>query len=474
MKGDGVVRYERNPAEENEYEYEYEYEEEERIVEELGMYKGKVRLVNSEEPTEETMLLWGIQQPTFSKPNAFARQTSLQLRVDACGRSLSILQSPSNLMRHIRAILTIFEGISGLHVNWKESCLYPVNKVDNMEVLASNLRCQVAALPTMYLGMPLGKNKEMETSVETAQQRCFHCEVMLLEEEYWLTTDKELALEEYWLSTDKELALESDLESQNPPESFLFLCECHVLSTLPNKIDQRLNLVANLFVGTPGVTGSVMWDSGVVLGKFLEHSVESGRIHLQGKKVVELGSGCGLVGCVAALLGAQAILTDLPDRLRLLKKNVEANFYGDVRGSATVNELTWGDELDNDMRNPLPDYDSIFGETKLHYCCFWIGAEDEKIRISNHQSFLMRVLGSDVIYSEGAVMDLLATLLDLSGTQTTVILAGELRNDAILEYFLQAAAEDFTIGRVDQKQWHPDCCSPRVVIYVLVKKQRNL
>ncbi|KAM3379253.1 protein N-lysine methyltransferase METTL21A [Capsicum galapagoense] len=287
MKGDGVVRYERNPAEENEYEY--EYEEEERIVEELGMYKGKVRLVNSEEPTEETMLLWGIQQPTFSKPNAFARQTSLQLRVDACGRSLSILQSPSNL-------------------------------------------------------------------------------------------------------------------------------------------------------GTPGVTGSVMWDSGVVLGKFLEHSVESGRIHLQGKKVVELGSGCGLVGCVAALLGAQAILTDLPDRLRLLKKNVEANFYGDVRGSATVNELTWGDELDNDMRNPLPDY----------------------------------VLGSDVIYSEGAVMDLLATLLDLSGTQTTVILAGELRNDAILEYFLQAATEDFTIGRVDQKQWHPDCCSPRVVIYVLVKKQRNL
>lgn len=288
MNGDGVVKDERKVAGKPE-ENEYEYEEEQRMLEELGMYKGKVRLVNSEEPTEETMLLWGIQQPTFSKPNAFARQTSLQLRVDACGRTLSILQSPSNL-------------------------------------------------------------------------------------------------------------------------------------------------------GTPGVTGSVMWDSGVVLGKFLEHAVESERIHLQGKKVIELGSGCGLVGCVAALLGAQVILTDLPDRLRLLKKNVEANLYGDVRGSATVNELTWGDELDNDMRNPLPDY----------------------------------VLGSDVIYSEGAVVDLIATLLDLSGTQTTVILAGELRNDAILEYFLQAAAEDFTIGRVDQTQWHPDCCSPRVVIYVLVKKQRKL
>nr|GMC86603.1 protein N-lysine methyltransferase METTL21A [Ipomoea batatas] len=260
-------------------------EEEEQIVEGLGLYKGKVRIVNSEEPSEETMLLWGIQQPILSKPNAFAKQSSLQLRLDSCGRSLSILQSPSSL-------------------------------------------------------------------------------------------------------------------------------------------------------GTPGVTGSVMWDSGVVLGKFLEHAVESGTVLLQGKKVVELGSGCGLVGCISALLGAQVILTDLPDRLRLLKKNVEANLYGDVKGSATVTELTWGDELEPFLCDPLPDY----------------------------------VLGSDVIYSEGAVMDLLETLVDLCGSETTIVLAGELRNDAILEYFLEAASKEFIVGRVDQKQWHPDYLSPRVVIYVLVKK----
>nr|AAV68852.1 hypothetical protein AT1G73320 [Arabidopsis thaliana] len=49
-------------------------------------------------------------------------------------------------------------------------------------------------------------------------------------------------------------------------------------------------------LNTPGVTGSVMWDSGVVLGKFLEHSVDSKVLSLEGKKIVELGSGCGLVG----------------------------------------------------------------------------------------------------------------------------------------------------------------------------------
>lgn len=276
---------------------EVETEEETEMMKmvKLGSYEGKVRLLivsgdsESESAAEETMLLWGIQQPTLSKPNAFVAQSSLNLCIDACGHSLSILQSPSSL-------------------------------------------------------------------------------------------------------------------------------------------------------GTPGVTGSVMWDSGVVLGKFLEHAVDSGMLLLNGKKIVELGSGCGLVGCIAALLGAQVILTDLPDRLRLLKKNIETNLrHGDLRGSAIVTELTWGDDPDQELIQPFPDY----------------------------------VLGSDVIYSERAVGDLLDTLLQLCGTQTTIFLAGELRNDSVLEYFLEAAMKDFVIGRVEQTQWHPDYCSPRVVVYILVKKSVN-
>nr|XP_034914000.1 uncharacterized protein LOC118048438 [Populus alba] len=254
----------------------------------LGSYGVKVRVLRQDEESAaaETMLLWGIQQPTFSKPNSFVSQSSLQLNLDACGHYLSILQSPSSL-------------------------------------------------------------------------------------------------------------------------------------------------------STPGVTGSVMWDSGVVLGKFLEHAVDSGLLLLHGKKVVELGSGCGLVGCIAALLGAQVTLTDLPDRLRLLKKNIETNLrHGNVRGSAVVKELIWGDDPDQDLIDPFPDY----------------------------------VLGSDVVYSEGAVVDLLDTLVQLCGAQTTIFLAGELRNDAVLEYFLDAAMKEFVVGRVEQTQWHPEYCSPRVAMYVLVKK----
>ncbi|KAL5173147.1 Alcohol dehydrogenase-like 6 [Glycine soja] len=116
------------------------------------------------------------------------------------------------------------------------------------------------------------------------------------------------------------------------------------------------------FKGTPGVTGAVMWDSGVVPGKFLEHALDSGMLVLQGKKIVKLGSGCGLVG-------------------------------------------------------------------------------------------------------EGAVVDLLETLMQLSGPNTNNILTGELRNDAILEYFLEAAMDNFTIGRVEQTLWHPDYCSNPAVAW---------
>lgn len=280
-------------------------EEEERMVR-MGSYGGMVRLLTvtatakSEEEeeekereqcsyeaaAEEIMLLWGIQQPTLSKPNAFVSQACLELKLDACGHSLSIFQSPSSL-------------------------------------------------------------------------------------------------------------------------------------------------------NTPGVTGAVMWDSGVVLGKFLEHASDAELLPLQGKKVVELGSGCGLVGCIAALLGGQVVLTDLPDRLRLLRKNIEVNLrHGNMRGSAKVMEFTWGDDLDPELTEPPPDL----------------------------------VLGSDVIYSEEAVLDLLSALQQLSGGETTIFLAGELRNDAVLEYFLECAMKDFVIGRLDQRRWHPEYCSSRVVLYVLVRK----
>ncbi|KAG5611996.1 hypothetical protein H5410_023277, partial [Solanum commersonii] len=53
-------------------------------------------------------------------------------------------------IRHLRAILSIFEGILGLHVIWLKSHLFPINNVDNLFGLAEALGCLVDALPTKH------------------------------------------------------------------------------------------------------------------------------------------------------------------------------------------------------------------------------------------------------------------------------------------------------------------------------------
>ena len=36
----------------------------------------------------------------------------------------------------LRSILLLFEGVPGLHINWRKSQLYPINNVSNMEELS--------------------------------------------------------------------------------------------------------------------------------------------------------------------------------------------------------------------------------------------------------------------------------------------------------------------------------------------------
>ncbi|EGT40055.1 hypothetical protein CAEBREN_10076 [Caenorhabditis brenneri] len=45
----------------------------------------------------------------------------------------------------------------------------------------------------------------------------------------------------------------------------------------------------------------------------------------ENKKVLELGSGTGVCGIALASLGAEVILTDLPERIPLIEKNVKVN-----------------------------------------------------------------------------------------------------------------------------------------------------
>eukprot|EP00978_Attheya_sp_CCMP212_P009236 scaffold21809_cov52-Attheya_sp.AAC.3 len=101
-------------------------------------------------------------------------------------------------------------------------------------------------------------------------------------------------------------------------------------------------------------TGLNVWDGAILLAKYLEARpnkvrTECNAIKVKGQRVLELGAGCGLVGIVAATLGAREVmLTDLPYALPLLTENVMANQHHYVR-PVTSSRIDDDDE-DNNCR----------------------------------------------------------------------------------------------------------------------------
>lgn len=73
-------------------------------------------------------------------------------------------------IRYIRMLLSIFETLSGLRVNWGENSLFPIREVPHIQDLATILGCKVDKMPPTYLGMPLG-SKHVFTDQKGWKQR---------------------------------------------------------------------------------------------------------------------------------------------------------------------------------------------------------------------------------------------------------------------------------------------------------------
>ena len=73
-----------------------------------------------------------------------------------------------------------------------------------------------------------------------------------------------------------------------------------------------------------------VWPAGVVMARALQHPAMA--ISIAGRRVLELGSGCGVAGLVAAAMGAAHVsLTDLPAVLPVLTRNAQRS-CGHVSG----------------------------------------------------------------------------------------------------------------------------------------------
>ncbi|XP_078387652.1 EEF1A lysine methyltransferase 3-like [Cetorhinus maximus] len=132
---------------------------------------------------------------------------------------------------------------------------------------------------------------------------------------------------------------------------------------------------------------AIIWKSGKVLCRYFEKE----QINFAGKKVIELGSGTGLVGILAVLLGGDVTLTDQPNALDQIEYNIAKNIPKNIIQRAKVSALVWG----KDHSQFPTDYDFI--------------------------------LGSDIIYKPLEFHLLIRTLQHLSNQSTVIYLCSKMR-----------------------------------------------
>ena len=94
--------------------------------------------------------------------------------------------------------------------------------------------------------------------------------------------------------------------------------------------------------------GGFVWDAGVVLAEHLiatkdDWFPQSNDTHSPPKpKIVELGAGTGVTGLmIAKVIRSHVYITDLPDVIRLMERNVQRNFHNNaIEQSASCNLIT--------------------------------------------------------------------------------------------------------------------------------------
>ncbi|KAM0013876.1 putative lysine methyltransferase, S-adenosyl-L-methionine-dependent methyltransferase [Helianthus debilis subsp. tardiflorus] len=192
--------------------------------------------------------------------------------------------------------------------------------------------------------------------------------------------------------------------------------------------------------------GTTVWDASMVLVKYLKNC-RKGRFSpskLKGKRVIELGAGCGVAGFGMAMLGCDVVSTDQVEVLPLLMRNVERNTSrimqmnpdADSIGSITAAELSWGN--DDHIRALDPPFDYI--------------------------------IGTDVVYAEHLLEPLLHTMLALSGPKTTILIGYEIRSTNVHEQMIQLWKKHFEVKTVPKSKMDIKYRHPSIQLYIMMLK----
>eukprot|EP01090_Pellita_catalonica_P005771 TRINITY_DN15_c0_g1_i1.p2 TRINITY_DN15_c0_g1~~TRINITY_DN15_c0_g1_i1.p2 ORF type:complete len:235 (-),score=32.89 TRINITY_DN15_c0_g1_i1:933-1637(-) len=173
-----------------------------------------------------------------------------------------------------------------------------------------------------------------------------------------------------------------------------------------------------------------VWDTAIAFTKYLENRFN--KDYWKGKKILELGAGCGLVGIVLGVAGAKVILTDLPEALPHLKQNANKHPAADI----AVAELKWG--------------------------------EQSSLRKFSNTHFDM-IVASDILWLEHLVHPLIQTLKALDYDH--VLFTFETRSLKVEQvFFRELRSENFKAEEVPLSEMHPEYNSPSIKILTITKQ----
>ncbi|KAK9375992.1 putative methyltransferase-domain-containing protein [Lipomyces chichibuensis] len=206
--------------------------------------------------------------------------------------------------------------------------------------------------------------------------------------------------------------------------------------------------------GAAGCGGKV-WPAGELLSRYLIGARENEK-YLANEvvwkesakrkiKIIELGSGTGLVGLALGNAynlaprgsavkdtGLDIIVTDQVNMLSLMADNVELN---DLQGTVSAEVLDWGTELPEHYVRPFPDV----------------------------------ILAADCVYYEPSFPLLETTLLAMTGDNTLVLMSYKRRRKADKRFF-QSIKKNFRIEEIKDYEEYKDFSRESVFLYRLIRK----
>eukprot|EP01138_Halocafeteria_seosinensis_P015100 gb/GECG01015413.1/.p1 GENE.gb/GECG01015413.1/~~gb/GECG01015413.1/.p1 ORF type:complete len:301 (+),score=23.63 gb/GECG01015413.1/:1-903(+) len=183
--------------------------------------------------------------------------------------------------------------------------------------------------------------------------------------------------------------------------------------------------------------GGYIWPSALVLGQHFmnlvaRRSPSSDSSYFEGKTVVELGAGCGVLSVLLDKLGAHVVSTEAAGNTSLLEQLAHTRT---LNGSNfVIQRLTWGD-MSSDMVR-------------------WLG------QLNNVDC----IVASDVLYDSSTFEDVLATcsLLLTSYERATIITAYHLRNG---NHTLQPLLQKYRLQAKELARSSEEVCAAEFASY---------